>query len=289
MRQLRNTPIPLARTRLALYSATFSLSLISGFFYIIALIHQNRIPSTNRYGYYDDFGYESLMAVTLLPISWSVVWSFIVIRTLLIAIKHNAPVTDMPNPNLSANESGPENSDAASSSHSALPTRPSRHQARRCCCCTCTPWFPKESGPHPVFVLCIEIFLSPSLATFGSIFGIIFTAFFSSFYYSRDCPEYVQGSRTELTYYCTGAYSALVALVGLAAAALMVSCVLHIVALVIACVLVHRWRGEMGLRRSQRAKRLDRTSAVREGDVEAPVWVEMGKRSGDSGADKAQD
>jgi hypothetical protein len=257
--------IAFLRTRLILYLIIFFVSLLSSVFYIAAISHFAALLASGSaslpYSVYENV--HPLIGVALIPLLWSALWSFIVLRTLLIAI--NQP---------SSSEHFTENSNNEDNNFSfppnrppPLPSRPSRHRSSRCCCCTCTPWFPTATGPHPVFTLVIEVLLPPILGGLGFSFGIFFTHLYSyalTYYASNYCPAYTYEDPSKLEFECSSGYPQVIGLESVAVLSLIFCSIAHLVALVVACVSVHHWRGRMGKRRGPRAKRVDRGSGIGE-------------------------
>jgi hypothetical protein len=276
--QLLHTGVALPRTRLILYSLTLLTSLISAFFFIVALIHHTRTVSkdpTYRLNYERSF--NSLMSVILIPLFWSAVWSFIVLRSLLKAIDHSLS-------SAAATSVAPMDTEAlATPTH---PAEPPKHQSRgrRCCCCTCGHWISPSRGPHPVLALLIELFLWPCLVVFGFWFAILFSSvpFVQlSYEYTMSCKVYLGRYDTRLNYTCTTAFGEVVGLEATALVGLALNILTHIALFIIAFVLVHRWRGETGRRRSGRGKgRGERRKRGKTGGIDEVGeggWIEMGR------------
>lgn len=254
--------VVLPRARLLLYLVSFFSSVLSTLFVLLGVV----LYGFQRESYYplNDrlfpvrapyFGHEFLLIMGV-PLVWSAIWSSIVFRSVYKALKYSIFINatrDLPLPQMTGAEL--ENDAPVPSSHNDWQSRetaqnPSNSRTlfslshdyslratrkrRNCCgCCTCPPFHSLARGGQPVTVLVVEILLLSSFFIVGILFlPRAVTVIFHS-------P-------------ISGAFD-------LSAAVFYVlSTLVHIALLVLACVTVHRWRDETGKRSSSSSQEVKR-------------------------------
>ncbi len=220
--RLSQTNIYLRRTRLILYLFVFLTAIVSVLFYIVALLyHAKTLAKDPTYILYVHRDLHFLCFVIIIPLIWSVVWSFIILRGRLKAI-YQIYLIDI-NQN--------QGDDRPSSSTTLRPT------------------INGSSIKYPITVLVIELFLPLSLTIFGYWFGFRYSDYFSTFAVSKSshvCPNRSFDDPIRLGFFCTTGYKQILALETTAFITLVMNTLIHLLLFVITSVdsILMYWAGD---------------------------------------------
>jgi hypothetical protein len=203
-KQLPQNSVYLSRVRLILYLFTFFTAVISILFYVAALLHHARTlakdPTYILYVYRD---VHFLCFVIIIPLFWSVAWSFIILRSLLKAINQ----TSLTNINQNQDDDDALSFTAIRSINNGLP------------------------------ITIMEVFLLLSLIVFGYWFGLRYTDYFLTSAVSKsshNCPNRSVDDPIRLGFFCTTSYKQILALEVTALITLLMNVLIYLLLSVIA-------------------------------------------------------
>jgi hypothetical protein len=208
-KQLPQHNIHLLRIRLVLYLFAFLTAVTSILFYIAALLHHARTLAKGPTYILVYRDVHFLCFIIIIPLAWSVIWSFIILRSLL---KAQTSSTDI----------GQNQDDNKTLLITAIQ--------------------PINKGlliKHPVFILIFELLLLLSLVVFGYWFGLRYTDYFSTLTFSMSSHDYLNRSFDDpirLGFFCTTSYKQILALEATALITLLMNMLIYLVLFIIASI-----------------------------------------------------
>lgn len=205
----------LQRGRLCLFVLAFFTALLSICAFIVSHAYHRGIVARNP-SYHGHVGknIHPLTLLTILPLTWSAVWSYTAFYT-------------------SRRQQGARLPPAAKEDDT------DRHRHRHCCCCVCSPWF-NDKGPHPTFALVIELLLCIMLLAFGVRFGLMSSDYYNTSHLNCTLREKEILPRQPRTFFCQPSFWTLLGLEGCALILLLANTVTNLGLLALSCVSAHR-------------------------------------------------